>query len=884
MSDAYATTDQLVSADSNIYDRGLDAAIALSVVGFTLGLVTLVNLVPPGTSGSALTTALGTLLAVVVGAVGITGLASFLNVVPVTSQRVRGIGLGLVISTVALTALAATLPVTMATLLGTVLLVEALAITAAGVSSRLELVDTEPNMSAGLLSGGALGALGLAMGAVVGGSLAGFGSLLWLVTAAVAGVGLFLLAILPREDFGSTLPTAIVVGALGLTIVTGTIGVGWQWSPQTLSGGFTGGAVIPVFLLVGTLLSAWSAAKCRAGFGARGREYGAFLVINLNAFLMVAVMATIVVFVTIKGIGYAVHGLSIGALTALVLLSPALLATIQFARSPAGTTDWNTGARQLFRILPLAAVGSLAAVFASVLVTGTPLRYAYTYTVQVNRQGRALDTALAVTPSTTVGTLLLVLPALLLAVTFFRSFGSLRNVGTQSDRAGSIRQAVPTAVLAMVVLIGFFLAFGPTPFGLPLNETVAFAAVVAGSVAAGGLAVSPLVGVLASDGPTLAESAQREAPLFTLGVFGGLGLLLATLLLQPVAGINPRVGPVNLVPAVALGAAVASLALATLTTAAKRSSEETITRRLLTEETRLGLVGTAGFTALVGLHVAVTGTSFNVLGVSIANEGSLSWPMVMQAYIPLGAEPGGIMPAIIGTVWLVVGATLFAVPLGVGAAVFLTEYAEQGRFTALVEIATNALWSTPSIVFGLFGAAFLIPRLGGDESLLAGMLVLGFMLLPLVLITSRESIKAVPDEYRDASAALGVTQWETIKSVVLPAAMPGVITGVILGVGRIAGETAPLILVLGSTLNATESVAVIDGFHFVSGPPFIANDALLTASASLPTQVWAVIAAGVSGSPEMGWATAFILLMVVLTFYAVGITARTYFRRKLNYE
>jgi len=163
-------------------------------------------------------------------------------------------------------------------------------------------------------------------------------------------------------------------------------------------------------------------------------------------------------------------------------------------------------------------------------------------------------------------------------------------------------------------------------------------------------------------------------------------------------------------------------------------------------------------------------------------------------------------------------------------------------------------------------------------------LVLGFMLLPLVLITSRESIKAVPDEYRDASAALGVSQWETIKSVVLPAAMPGVITGGILGIGRIAGETAPLILVLGSTLNATESVNVLQGFQFVAEPPFIINDQLLAASASLPTQVWAVIAAGVSGSPQMGWASAAILLSVVLTFYAIGITARTYFRRKLNYE
>jgi phosphate transport system permease protein len=884
MSDAYATTDRLVSADSNVYDRGLDTAIALSVVGFTLGLVTLVNLVPPGASGSALTTALGTVLAVVVGAVGTTGLASYTGVVPVTSQRVRGIGLGLVVSALGLTVLAAALPVTMATLLGTVLLVEALAVTVAGVTSRLGLVDTEPNMSAGLLSGVVFGVLGLVMGAAAGGSLAGFGSPLWLAVAAVAGVGLFLLAILPREDLGSTLPTAVVVGALGLTIVTGTVGVGWQWSPQVLSGGFTGGAVVPVFLLVGTLLSAWSAAKCRAGFGARGREYGAFLVINLNAFLMVAVMATIVVFVTVKGVGYAVHGLTVGALTALVLLTPALLAAVQFARTPAGTSDWNTGARQLFRVLPLAVVGALAAVFAGVLVTGSPLRYAYEYTVQVNRQGRPLDTAVAVTPDTTVGTLLLVAPALVLAVTFFRSFGSLRAVGSQSERTGSIRQAVPTAVLGLVALVGLLLVLGPAPFGLPLGGTLGLAAVVLGSVAAGGLAVYPLVGVLASDGPTLADSAQREAPRFTLGVFGGLGLLLAALVLQPVAGVNPRVGPVNLVPAVALGAAVASLALATLTTVAKRSSEATITRRLLTEETRLGLVGAAGFTALVGLHVAATGVSFTVLGASISNGGSLSWPMVMQAYIPLGAEPGGIMPAIVGTVWLVVGATLFAVPLGVGAAVFLTEYAEQGPFTALVEVATNALWSTPSIVFGLFGAAFLIPRLGGDESLMAGMLVLGFMLLPLVLITSREAIKSVPDEYRDASAALGVSQWETIRSVVLPAAMPGVITGVILGVGRIAGETAPLILVLGSTLNATTAAEVVDGFRFVAEPPFVVNDALLTASASLPTQVWAVIAAGVSGSPQMGWATAFILLMVVLTFYAVGITARTYFRRKLNYE
>jgi phosphate transport system permease protein len=187
-------------------------------------------------------------------------------------------------------------------------------------------------------------------------------------------------------------------------------------------------------------------------------------------------------------------------------------------------------------------------------------------------------------------------------------------------------------------------------------------------------------------------------------------------------------------------------------------------------------------------------------------------------------------------------------------------------------------------VFGLFGFAFLVQRINGDLSLLSGMLVLGFMLLPLVLITSREAIKAVPDEYRDASAALGVNRWKTIRSVVLPAAMPGVITGVILGVGRIAGETAPLILVMGSKLSSQKAVDVLGGFTFLGEPPFIVNEALLAKPPALPTGIWAVIAAGVSGSTSRGWATAFLLLIVVLTFYMIGITTRTYFRRKLNYE
>jgi phosphate transport system permease protein len=269
----------------------------------------------------------------------------------------------------------------------------------------------------------------------------------------------------------------------------------------------------------------------------------------------------------------------------------------------------------------------------------------------------------------------------------------------------------------------------------------------------------------------------------------------------------------------------------------------------------------------------------------------LSVPFVMNG-VALLNDYQGVLPAIVGTFWLVLGAVLFAVPLGVGAAVFLTEYAERGRFTQAVEVATNGLWSTPSIVFGLFGFAFLVPRFGNRKSLLAGMLTLGFMLLPLVVITSREAMLSVPDEYRDASVALGVSRWETIRSVVLPAALPGVVTGVILGVGRIAGETAPILLTMagGTFVPGSQTADVIGGFQFTSTPPFVANPELLQATSALPYQLFALITAGVGLGDNVAdpdgfrWATALVLLVVVLSFYAIGIVTRYYFRSKLQHQ
>ncbi|HKL29557.1 MAG TPA: phosphate ABC transporter permease PstA [Natrialbaceae archaeon] len=311
------------------------------------------------------------------------------------------------------------------------------------------------------------------------------------------------------------------------------------------------------------------------------------------------------------------------------------------------------------------------------------------------------------------------------------------------------------------------------------------------------------------------------------------------------------------------------------------------------------LIGLVAFVTVKGFPAAVEGieiglgvgpkTTIALFGFSYTIVWPIDWPFLMNGAALL-TEIDGVLPAIVGTVWLVVGAVLFAVPLGVGAAVFLSEYAEQGRFTQVVEIATNGLWSTPSIVFGLFGYAFLIPRFGGNKSLISGMLTLGFMLLPLVVITSREAMLSVPDEYRDASAALGVSKWQTIRSVVLPAALPGVVTGVILGVGRIAGETAPILLTMagGTFLPGNQTVDVIGGFEFVASPPFVKNDALLQATSALPYQVYALIKAlggnqNLIADPEaFGWGLVLVLLGVVLSFYAIGIVTRYYFRKRLH--
>ena len=158
-----------------------------------------------------------------------------------------------------------------------------------------------------------------------------------------------------------------------------------------------------------------------------------------------------------------------------------------------------------------------------------------------------------------------------------------------------------------------------------------------------------------------------------------------------------------------------------------------------------------------------------------------------------GMTEGGIAPALLGTVYLTFGTAIAAIPLGIGAAIYLAEYARENRLTRVIRLAIVNLAGIPSIVYGLFGLGAFVLFLNYGTSILAGSLTLGLMTLPVVISTAEEAITAVPQEFRVVSLSLGATRWQTIRHQVLPHAVPGIITGVILGLGRAAGETAPIL-------------------------------------------------------------------------------------------
>ncbi|HEY3314333.1 MAG TPA: phosphate ABC transporter permease PstA [Bacillota bacterium] len=183
----------------------------------------------------------------------------------------------------------------------------------------------------------------------------------------------------------------------------------------------------------------------------------------------------------------------------------------------------------------------------------------------------------------------------------------------------------------------------------------------------------------------------------------------------------------------------------------------------------------------------------------------LSWPFISESPREMG-RTGGILPTIVGTAALTILAVAVATPLGVGTAIYLTEYTRPGPATKIVRFGAESLAGIPSIIFGLFGFIFFVIYLGLGWSILSGALTLAAMILPTIIRTSEEAIKAVPDSYREISYALGGTKWQTVTRSVLPSALPGILTGVMLGMGRSIGETAAVIFTAGSSLRLPTSL------------------------------------------------------------------------------
>ena len=225
---------------------------------------------------------------------------------------------------------------------------------------------------------------------------------------------------------------------------------------------------------------------------------------------------------------------------------------------------------------------------------------------------------------------------------------------------------------------------------------------------------------------------------------------------------------------------------------------------------------------------------------------------------------GGIMPAIVGTFYLTIGAIAVALPLGVASAIYLAEYAKQGKFVRLVRIGINCLAGVPSVVFGLFGLGFFVVFLHFGSCILSGALTLGILVLPTIIGASEEALKAVPQTFREASLALGVSKWETIYKIVFPNALPGILTGSILGIGRAAGETAPIMFTAAAFFTAKLPSSVFDEVM------------------ALPYHVYVLATAGthIDQTRSIQYGTVLVLVGLVLGVDLIAIVIRSYVRKK----
>jgi len=252
-----------------------------------------------------------------------------------------------------------------------------------------------------------------------------------------------------------------------------------------------------------------------------------------------------------------------------------------------------------------------------------------------------------------------------------------------------------------------------------------------------------------------------------------------------------------------------------------------------------------------------------LLYIIINGIGAISWEFITKP--PTNSmTKGGIMPALLGTVYLTLGAIAVGLPLGIISAIYLTEYARQGLVVRIIRIGINCLAGVPSVVFGLFGLGFFVVFLNFGSSILAGSLTLGFLILPTIIGASEEALKAVPQTFREASLALGVSKWQTTLRIVLPAALPGIMTGSILGIGRAAGETAPIMFTAAAFFTAKLPSSIFDEVM------------------ALPYHIYVLATAGtnIEQTRPLQYGTVLVLVALVLGIDLIAIVIRSRMRKR----
>ena len=265
--------------------------------------------------------------------------------------------------------------------------------------------------------------------------------------------------------------------------------------------------------------------------------------------------------------------------------------------------------------------------------------------------------------------------------------------------------------------------------------------------------------------------------------------------------------------------------------------------------------------ALVVLLLALSALGALLYSVLHDGLGRLSWDFV-TSYPSRRASQAGIWPALIGSIWLIVLTALIALPLGVGAAIYLEEYGSRSRLARLIEINITNLAAVPSIIYGLLGLGLFVRALGFERSVLAGGCTLALLALPVVILSTREALRTVPKSIREGSYALGATKWQTIWHQVLPMAFPGILTGLILSLSRAIGETAPLI-----TIGALTYV------------PFV-PDSVWSPFTVLPIQIFNWVSRPQVDFAQNAAAGIIVLLALLLTMNATAIWLRDRFQKR----